>query len=89
MLLKQVLLGGKPAYKLKAILKRTSLKAGLYDLEGLEKWVPDSVSKFTLNEIEGSAHTSEDIEGAILILDWWYEKEIVSSGKDRFANEHF
>ena len=63
-MLKQVLLEGKPAYKISAtrFLKRP--KACCYICEGDEIWVPNSVCKYN-----GENST-------LLVLDWFYRQNI-------------
>lgn len=69
----QVLLNGKPAYKLNAVRVAETPQAGRYKLDGFTTWIPKSVSKFTRST---EPQESDDEVGAILILDWFYNKNI-------------
>lgn len=67
----KVLLDGDPAYKIKAIKKSNiyqSMKSTLYDCEGDNIWLPNSVHKFIPNE------------NAVLIKQWFYDK-LIKEGK--------
>lgn len=67
----QVLFDGKPAYKIKGTKKSNifmSLSATMYDCEGDEIWIPNSLHEYN----------KED--GTIIIAGWFYEK-LVKEGK--------
>lgn len=65
-------LNGKPAVKLKAkmvIWGRTN-KAHLYEVNGAEHWIPDSVCTFDKEPHNGIGN----ISGTLTIQEWYYNK---------------
>lgn len=63
-MIKQVLLEGKPAYKIKAVQIAQTPRAILFDCEGDDIWIPKSVCKPVPQD------------ETVVILDWWYNKNM-------------
>lgn len=69
--MKAILLDGKPSYIIKAIKKSTiyqSMKSTLYDCEGDEVWIPNSLCKY-------------NPEKCTLIVHKWFYDKLVRDGK--------
>jgi hypothetical protein len=65
----EITLNGKRAVKVNAkhVTWGASDKALLFDIDGDERWVPRSVSKFDVTD-------SKKQEGTLLIEEWFYKK---------------
>ena len=61
-MIKSVLFKGKPAYKISATLITKLDKASLYDCEGDERWIPNSVCKYNAQD------------KSLVIIEWFYNK---------------
>jgi hypothetical protein len=68
-----ITLHGKPAVKVNAkkVIWANTEKSKLYDIDGDEAWIPNSLCKFTADE---NWDKSGDIPGTLIIVEWKYNQ---------------
>lgn len=76
----ELTLNGKRAVRVnaKVVTWGTTSKAKLYDIDGDQKWVPNSVSKFenskeSQEQLERGVHRG-NITGTLLIEEWFFKR---------------
>ena len=71
----EITLNGQRAVKVNAtlIIWANTPKSQMYNIDGDERWVPNSVSKFTKS---GEKDERGNWKGTLLIYEWFYKKEL-------------